>query len=128
MNKIMQVSVVLLTVVLFWFSFVYYPKLVGRYQSGNVEVANVVFNPVSASSYNFPIKTEAYTIEYEDASQTYYVFVEGTDLVTYSLNRDSAKLALKTALSLEKLCGQNVIYASSGTVEVPPKYSQSSDC
>lgn len=111
-TRVLQVSAAVLTLVLFWFAFIYYPHLVTSFKLGkNLPIAPV-FKPVVASSYQFPIKTNAYTIEERD-SRDYYVFVNGKTLQEFEFNRDNARLALKSALSMTDLCGLTVIYISS---------------
>lgn len=126
--RVLQVAVVVLTATLFWFSFVYYPKIVADVRLGKVFVVPKVVHPVTASSYNLPITTSAYRIEYQESASTYYVFVEGADLFQYTTNRDSAILALKSATSMTDLCSLSVIYVSSGGLNVPTQYKTNSDC
>ena len=126
MNKIytwvLEISVVAMTFALVWFAFVYYPKIANQYKTGAVLPKKTVYAPVYAQSTGFPIETEAYRIVYEQKSQTYYVVVAGGKLDEYIFNRDNAKLALKSALSLENLCSFNVVYASASRLEIPEKF------
>lgn len=126
--RVLQISVVFLGAALFWFAFVYYPKVVTDFKLGRVLPIKTVFKPVAASSYSFPIKTQAYSIEYAPKSGIYYVSVSGSTLPEYVFNRDNAKLALKTAISLTSLCNINVVYVSSSGFDVPPQYRSASDC
>jgi|SRR3989338_4187115 len=126
--RVLQGSVVVLGAALFWFAFVYYPKVVTDFKLGKVLPEKAVFKPVAASSYSFPIQTQAYKIEYAPKSEIYYVSVAGTTLPEYVFNRDNAKLALKTAVSLASLCNINVVYVSSNGLDVPPQYRGSPDC
>ncbi len=127
-NRTLQISVVALSAALFWFAFIYYPRVVGELRSGRALVKNPFLKPVAANHYNFPIQTSAYRISYEPKSNTYYVFVNGNGLEEFAYNRDNAKLALKTALSMENLCEVNVIYSSRTNLKVPQRYNDNSDC
>lgn len=126
--RVLQGTVVVLAVALFWFAFVYYPKVVTDFKLGKVFPDTTVFKPVSASSYRFPIETEAYRIEYAPDSGVYSVAVAGATLPEYVFNRDNAKLALKTATSLTSLCGVAVVYSSSTGLDVPVQYRDAKDC
>lgn len=125
---VLQGSVVVLGVMLFWFAFIYYPGVVTDFKLGKVLPEKTVFQPVSASSYSFPIKTQAYSIQYAPKSGIYYVSVVGTTLPEYVFNRDNAKLALKTATSLTSLCNINVVYVSANSLDVPLQYRDAKDC
>ena len=126
-TPVLQLSIVALTFALVWFSFIYYPKVINNYKTGNIQKAPVI-KPVSANSQNFPIETSAYRIIYQENSQTYYAFVEGKNLDQFVVNKNNAELAIKTALSLEKLCNLDVIYVSAQNLKVPPQFKGSSDC
>lgn len=121
---VLEISTLVLTVALVWFAFVYYPRVVNDYQSGKVLPSRSLYKPVYAEVSNFPIETEAYRIVYEDKSATYYVFVQGERLDEYVFNRDNAKLALKTALSIEDTCSLSIIYASANNLKIPQKYGE----
>jgi hypothetical protein len=125
-SGILQLSILGLTWALVWFAFVYYPKVINDYKSGKVPTQSVL-KPVSATSKKFPIETPAYRITYEENSRTYYVFIQGTNLEEYVFNRDNAKLALKTALSVENLCNINVFYAPVEELKIPENFNQT-DC
>jgi len=122
---ILEISVVILTSALVWFAFVYYPRVVNQYKSGAVLPTRTIYKPVYAESMQFPIETKAFRIVYEQKSGTYYAFIAGARLDEFVFNRDNAKLALKSALSLENLCNVKVIYASTGKLEIPDKFQDS---
>lgn len=122
----MQLSTVVLTIALFWFAFVFYPKTLKDVEKGKYSYKPAEVKPVGATSYTFPIKTSAYRIEI-GSSGDYYVFINGRDLYEYGNNRSSARLALKTALSLEDTCTVNVIYVSTAKLAIPENL-KSSDC
>lgn len=126
--RVLQGSVVVLGAVLFWFAFVYYPKVVTDFKLGKVLPEKTVFHPVVASSYSFPVTTSAYKIDYAQKSGIYYVSVAGTTLQEYVFNRDNAKLALKTAISSTSLCNVNVVYVSSSGLDVSARYRAAKDC
>lgn len=126
-SRVLQLSILTLTWALVWFSFVYYPKIIKEYKTGRVPTQSLL-KPVSALSKKFPIQTTAYKLQYEEASQTYYAFIEGTNLEEYLFNRNNAKLALKTALSVQDLCNINVIYVSVERVKIPDNFNNYSDC
>jgi hypothetical protein len=127
LTLIMQVSIVLLAVVLFWFAFVYYPKTIQNIQTGKITFGSKIFESAKASSFVFPIETAGYKIEKSQDGESYYVFVSGEDLVQYEANRNNARLTLKTALSAEDTCGINVVYVSSSKLNVPEGL-KSGDC
>ena len=126
--RVLQGSVVVLGVALFWFAFVYYPKVVTDLKLGKVLPGQFVFTPVAANSNTFPITTVAYRIEYAPDSGIYYVAVAGDTLPEYAFNMDNAKLALKTATSQTDLCGVNIVYVSSSGLDVPAQYKSTQDC
>lgn len=124
--RVMQLSTVFLTIALFWFAFVFYPKTLKDVEKGKFTYKNAEIKPVAATSYTLPIKTDAYSIEL-GKSGDYYVFINGRDLYEYENNRSSARLALKTALSLEDTCTVNVIYVSTAKLAIPDNL-KSADC
>lgn len=126
-NWTIQLSVFAFTIALAWFAFVYYPKMASDYKSGKVLNTKSVWQPVQARSENFPIETSAYRIVFEENADTYYAFIVGKQLDEYVFNRDNAKLALKSALSTDSLCGMNVIYISDSKLKVPEEF-QNPDC
>lgn len=126
-TPVLQLSIVALTTALVWFAFIYYPKVINNYKTGNIPRQSFI-KPIAATSTKFPIETEAYKIVYEEGSSTYYAFIEGINLDRYVLNKNSAELTIKTALSLEKLCNLNIIYASTQRVKIPQQFQGSSSC
>lgn len=126
-NSILQGSILIFTSILVYFSFVYYPQAVNFYKSVNV-ASKPLISPVVAQSNQFPIETNNYKITFEEASETYYVFVEGDNLDTFSINKQGAELALKNAISENSLCNTNIIYASSSNFKVPHRYLGSTGC
>lgn len=127
LTTVMQGSLVVLTLVLFWFAFVYYPKTMSDLRSGSFGFNYNFFKPVIASKYDFPIETEAYRIALGGESATYYIFINGGNLAEYEMNKASARLALKTALSLENTCSVNLVYVSTAKLEIPQNL-RNSDC
>jgi len=127
-TRLLQFSTITLSWALIWFSFVYYPKVIDQYRSGQIPMRQLL-KPVSATSSKFPIETKTYRLVYEPRSQTYYAFIEGNMLDVYAYNHDNAKLALKSALSLENLCTVNVIYvAVDQDLDVPLTLKDNTDC
>lgn len=126
-NPLLYLSIAAFTICLAWFAFGYYPKIIERYESGNIPKKALV-GPVSATNPTLPIETTAYRIIYEDKSSTYYAFVLGATLDVFAQNRDNAKLALKTALSTQDLCQFNVLYVSGQGLKVPPSLTENTDC
>ncbi len=124
----LQGSIAVFAIALFWFAFIYYPKTVYDLQSGKIIPKPTVFKPAVAQGTNLPVETANYRISYESRSGTYYVFVNGNNLEEFVYNRDNAKLALKNALSSDKLCSYNVIYVSTAKLSIPQKYLDNSDC
>lgn len=119
LTRILQISTLALTITLAWFAFVFYPKIINNYKVRSATDSRVIVKPVEASSYDFPIETTAYKIIYEQGSNSYYVFVAGDNYDEYVMNRTSAKLALKTALSTLNLCNYNVFYSPQKNLNIP---------
>lgn len=126
-TPVLQLSIVVLTSALVWFAFIYYPKVIENYKTGNIPKQSLI-KPISAYSQKFPIETSAYRIVYQENSQTYYTFVEGSNLDHFVVNKNNAELAIKTALSYEKLCNLNIIYVSTQNLKVPQQFQGSSNC
>ena len=126
-TKVMKGATIALSVTLFWFAFVYYPKTIRNIETGKISISPKIFKPVTATSYVFPIETSAYKIEKSQEDSNYYVVVNGRNLAEYEVNRNNARLALKTALSLETTCSINVVYVSSSKLNVPDSL-KSGDC
>lgn len=126
-NGILQGSILIFSAALVYFAFVYYPRVIRQYESGNLPAKNYFVAPVSAVSASFPIETDAYRITYEKDTDSYYVLVSANTLDEYVANQNRARLALMSALSLESLCSYNVAYISSANLQVPAKY-KASDC
>ena len=126
-SSVLQFSTLFLTICLIWFAFIYYPKIVSDYTIGNFSKQTRIA-PVSASTKQFPIQMNEFRIVYETGSDTYYVFVTGSNLDTYLTNRNGARLALKSALSMSNLCGISVIYASVSNVKVPDRFAVDEEC
>lgn len=124
---VMQLSIILLTLVLFWFAFVFYPETIHNIQTGKFTFGINLFESATASSYSFPIETPGYKIEKSREGGSFYVFVNGADLFQYETNRNNARLALKTALSLEDTCSIDVVYVSLAKLKVPDSL-KSGDC
>lgn len=122
-NPLMQFSIVALTGALVWFSFVYYPRVLGTYQAGNF-VKKTIVPPAAATGTSFPVETSAYSLDYEAGSQTYYAVIAGETLDAYALNRDAARLSLKNILSLDSLCSLKIIYVSAASLQVPDKFNK----
>ena len=126
LTPILQLSILGFTWALVWFSFVYYPKVLKDYQQG-IFPQKPPF-AVSAQSSRFPLETNAYRITYEETTQTYYVVVWGKDLQLYLANRDRAKLALKSSLSLENICQTRVVWLPAEKLTIPPEFADYPDC
>ncbi|GEM_PF-3616856 len=127
-NLFFQVAIGVFAVLLFWFAFIYYPKMAYDLQSGKTLPKPTVFTPAVAQGSRLPVETPNYRVSYESRSGTYYVFVNGKNLEEFVYMRDNAKLALKNALSTDKLCSFSVIYVSVAKLSVPQKYLDNSDC
>lgn len=126
-TPLLYLSIFAFTLCLAWFAFGYYPKTIQKYESGNVPTKPLV-GPVSATNTTLPIETTAYRVIYEEKSNSYYAFVQGETLDVFAVNRDNAKLALKTALSTQDLCDFNVLYVSSQGLKIPTNLSENTDC
>ena len=126
-NGILQGSILIFSAALVYFAFVYYPQAIRQYESGNIPAQKPFVAPVSADLNKLPIETDAYRITYEKDTDSYYVFIDGNTLDQYTVNQNGARLALMSALSAESLCSYNVVYVSSGNLQVPDQY-KASDC
>lgn len=126
-NGVLHLAIVAFTASLVWFAFVYYPKVVANYQTGNFPQKALVPRAQALRSYQFPLETDAFRIVREESADAYYAFIAGSTLEQYLVNRDAARLALKTALSQENLCEINVIYVSAERLAIPQKF-QKPDC
>lgn len=126
-TRVMQGATTILSIMLFWFAFVYYPKTILNIETGKISIGSKILKPVTATSYVLPIDTEGYRIEKSREDDNYYVIVKGRNLAQYEVNRNNARLALKTALSLETTCSINVVYVSSSKLNVPDSL-KSGDC
>ncbi len=126
-TSVLQFSILVLTWALVWFAFVYYPKIINNYKTGHIPVQAFI-KPIIAKSQSLPIVTSAYRIEYDEGSQTYYVFIQGNTVNQYAINKNAAELSLKNTLSLTKLCSLNIIYASVQKLPIPKNLQNSSEC
>lgn len=126
-NVVLQFSILVFTGALVWFSFVYYPKAVDKYKNIPLPASKSV-SKVSANYSSFPIEAEAFRITYEAQANSYYIFVEGNNLAEYVEYKNSAVLALKTALSVESICTFNVIYVSTRDLKVPDNLKSTPNC
>ena len=122
----MQFSIVVFALTLGWFSFVYYQKVVNQYK--NVATASKSAGQVSANFGKFPIETDAYRIDFDKKSGNYYVFVDGATINQYIENKNSAELALKSALSQQTLCKLNIVYASTSKLTLSSQLKSSTNC
>jgi len=125
---ILEISVVIFTIALIWFIFIYYPKVINK---NNLEVVlpkRSFYKPVYAQINKFPIETSAYRLVYDENSGVYYAFIQGKRLDEFLFNRDNAKLALKTALSVENLCNVGVFYVSTEKIDIPKQYRDNTNC
>lgn len=128
-HSVLQLSVLVFTLALVYFAFVYYPKVVREYKSGSIPASRpAIAPPVSAITADFPIETKNFRIVFDDKAGTYYVFVSGGKLDAFLINRNSATLTLKNALRVDSLCGMNVIYASSENINIPAEYKTDPNC
>jgi hypothetical protein len=111
-------TIISLTIAFFWFTFVFYPKAIKNYQSQS-NISTRLTPLVLADSHSLPIDTSAYTISFNKNTDSYGVIVKANDYLSYTVNRNSAKLALKSALSVESLCSFNVTYSPQKGLKIP---------
>lgn len=123
----LQASIGAFAIALFWFAFIYYPKAVDSYKNIPLPIKKTA-GKVSANFNNFPIQTDAFKITYEDGPNSYYVFVNGDNLAQFVEDKNSAVLALKTALSLESVCKLNIFYVSTKRLKIPEDLTASPNC
>lgn len=126
-HGIIQFLIVVFTISLVWFSFVYYPKALKKAGTAVLQKRPVV-STVSAISGAFPIESVWYKIDYAKESNTYYVFVRGSNLAEFVQNKNSARLALKSALGVDSLCGFQVVYSSFNNLKVPAEFGKTQNC
>ena len=126
-NAILQGSILIFSAALVYFAFVYYPQAIRQYETGNIHTQKPFVAPVSAVLQKLPIETDAYRITYEKGTDSYYVIISGNTLDKYTVNQNSARLSLMSALSVESLCSYDVVYVSSSNLQVPDQY-KASDC
>ncbi|OGD88826.1 hypothetical protein A3I53_03355 [Candidatus Curtissbacteria bacterium RIFCSPLOWO2_02_FULL_40_13b] len=127
-NSVLQLSILVFTLALVYFSFVYYPRIINQYKSGRIPAAQSVIAPVVAKAEKFPITTAAYRVVHEQVSDTYFVYVNGESLDKFVVNKNGADLTLKSVLSLESICNLDVRYSSTAKLEVPQKYLVIDNC
>ena len=125
---ILEISIAAFTIALVWFAFVYYPKVVASYKTGVALTKKSIYKPVFAQSNKFPIETSTYRLLYDNNAGIYYAFIQGHRLDEFLFNRDNAKLALKTALSVKDLCDVGVFYVSVEKLDIPKQYKENISC
>ncbi len=123
----LQGSIAIFAIALFWFAFVYYPKAVDSYKNIPLPVKQMA-GKVSANFSSFPITTDAFRVTYEAGPGSYYIFVNSDNLAQFVEDKNSAILALKTALSLESVCKLNIFYVSTKKLDVPDSLKVSPNC
>lgn len=123
---LLQFLIVTFTLSLAWLSFVYYPQQLKKL--GPSGVSKSVISQVSAQGGKFPIETEAFEIRYEQGSNIYYVFVNGSTVGQFAENKIAAQLALKNVLSADSLCNFTVIYAPVEKLTLPPELKSTTGC
>ncbi len=116
---VLNLSIVFFAACLAWLAFVYYPKAAADFKSGEHAKRAGIVSIVNASEYSFPIQTIAYKVDRSNETGTYFVYVNGKTLDQYVANQQSARLALKTALSLEDFCNIKVVYISTERLTLP---------
>ncbi|OGD83370.1 hypothetical protein A3J17_03170 [Candidatus Curtissbacteria bacterium RIFCSPLOWO2_02_FULL_40_11] len=123
---VLQLSIAVFTISLVWFSFIYYPKAVDRFQNVGLPQSKII--TAAAASDGFPIETSQFRIVYESEPNTYYVFIEGEDIAEFADNKNSASIAIKSALSLASICELNIIYVSTEDLTVPQDLKNPASC
>jgi len=123
---VMQLSIALFTVSLVWFSFVYYPKAVDKFQKVGLPQGKVIAE--AEASAGFPIETGQFRIVYEREPNVYYAFIEGENIAEYADNKNSATLSIKSALGLTSVCELNIVYVSTAELEVPQDLKSPANC
>lgn len=127
-NVFVQGSILVFTLSLVYFAFVYYPRVLGQYRVTTSGIQQQLVAPVAADTGRLPIETENYRISFEADTSTYYAFIEGRTIDDYFLNRNGSQLALKSALSLESLCNLDVVYVSTEDLVIPKQYKSNNNC
>lgn len=123
----LQGLILVFSVSLIYFTFVYYPRVAGQIRL-TVPFSNLFVDKVVAGGESFPVETTSYKITYERGSSLYYVFVQGSTLSQYVENKLAAQLALKNTLQADTLCDLNIIYSSVSRLEIPKEYTITSNC
>jgi hypothetical protein len=119
LDRVFKASIVLLTLALVWFGFVYYPKITDRFKTQTTD-RGIVGN-VEASSRSLPYGNGRFRIQYLGKSNVYLVAISGATIEQYTQYRDEAELTLKNILSVDSLCGLNIAYSSNLPFSVPKK-------
>lgn len=112
LDRVLKAATVFLTLSLVWFSLVFYPKVVNQYKSYQTRGGGLVGN-VEASSKSLPYENGHFKIQYLEKSNVYVVTILAQTADQYTQYQDEAGLTLKNILSLDKLCGLNIVYSSS---------------
>ncbi|HCS79348.1 TPA: hypothetical protein DIV55_06465 [Patescibacteria group bacterium] len=124
LDKILKASIVFLTLALVWFSVVFYPKAINKFKSQPKNDGGLIEN-VQASSRSLPYVNSHFTIEYLSQSNVYVIMVSAQTVDQYAQYKSEAELTLKNILSMDRLCGLNVLYSSNLPFAHPEKSSQS---
>jgi len=109
LDLVIKAAIIILALALFWFTFVYYPQVVNKFQAQRTSfVTNVM-----ASSTGLPFQNDHFKIEYIPKQNSYKIVIFAQTLDQYNQYKTESGLALKNILSLDKLCSLNISYESS---------------
>ena len=124
LDGVVKTATVFLTFALVWFSLVYYPKVLNQFknQSGERSLVGVV----SAGSLGLPYDNGNFRIEYSAKQNIYLVAIRARTPEGYGQFVSESQITLKNILSLDNLCGLNVVYMSNLPFADPDKSTQGS--
>ncbi len=123
LDRVLKASIVVFTLALVWFAFVYYPKVINQFKHQPTTGGGLVGN-VEASSKSLPYGNGRFTIQYSSTSNVYVIMVSAQTVDQYTQYKSEADLTLKNILSMDRLCGLNITYSSNLPFAGPDKSSQ----
>lgn len=127
LDRVLKISIIVFTLALVWFAFVYYPKVVNQFKHQPATGGGLVGN-VEASSKSLPFGNNHFRIQYLEKSNVYAVMVSAQTTDQYRQYKSEADMTLKNILSLDRLCGLNNIVYSSNLPFVGPDKSPQGNC
>lgn len=115
------------SVCLLYFVFVYYPNVVKNVRF-ELPIGQLFAKEVVVDASAFPVISDNFRIDYEEASGLYYVHAAGETVEKFVVNKQAAELSLKNALQTDTLCGQKIIYTAPSSLKGADQYKTTSGC